>query len=44
LQESDMDPIQAWCEEHKCGIRTSFDTFKFKDKKHLTMFILRWGA
>jgi hypothetical protein len=44
LQESDMDPIQEWCESHRCGVRTSFDTFKFKDKKQLTMFILRWGA
>jgi hypothetical protein len=44
LQESDMDPIQIWCEEHRCGVRTSFDTFKFKDKKHLTIFILRWGV
>ena len=43
LSESDMDPIQAWCEEHNCGTRTSFDTFKFKNKKEITMFLLRWG-
>jgi hypothetical protein len=43
LQESDMDPVQAWCEEHHCGIRTSFDTFKFRNKKQITMFLLRWA-
>lgn len=43
LSESDVDPIQKWCEEHNCGVRTSFDTFQFKNKKQLTMFLLRWG-
>lgn len=43
LSESDVDPIQKWCEEHNCGIRTSFDTFQFKNKKQLTMFLLKWG-
>jgi hypothetical protein len=44
LQESDMDPIQEWCFKHKCGVRTSFDTFKFQNKKQITMFILKWGV
>lgn len=43
LSESDIDPIQKWCEEHNCGRRTSFDMFKFKNKKQMTMFLLRWG-
>ena len=43
LQESDMDPIQEWCDAHHCGIRTSFDTFKFRNKKQITMFLLRWA-
>jgi len=43
ISESDMDPIQKWCEEHNCGIRISFDTFQFKNKKEMTMFLLRWG-
>lgn len=43
LNESDIDPIHKWCEEHNCGVRTSFDTFKFKNKKEITMFLLRWG-
>lgn len=43
ITESDMDPIQKWCEEHNCGVRTSFDMIKFKNKKEMTMFLLRWG-
>lgn len=43
INESDMDPIQKWCEEHNCGVRTSFDMIKFKNKKEMTMFLLRWG-
>ena len=44
LNESDIDPIQRWCEKHNCGIRTSFDTFKFKNKKEITLFLLKWGS
>lgn len=43
LNEADVDPIQKWCEEHNCGRRTSFDTFQFRNKKEMTMFLLRWG-
>lgn len=43
LNEQTMDPIQKWCREHNCGVRTSFDTFQFKNKKEITMFLLKWG-
>jgi hypothetical protein len=43
LGEADMEPVQAWCEQHHCGRRTSFDTFQFKNKKEITMFLLKWG-
>ena len=43
LAERDIDPIQKWCEEHHCGVRTSFDTFRFKTQKEKMMFLLRWG-
>jgi hypothetical protein len=43
LSEEDMDPIQEWCKQTNCGVRTSFDMFKFKNKKEITMFLLRWG-
>lgn len=43
LSEKDIDPIQSWCEQNNCGRRLSFDTFQFKNKKQITMFLLRWG-
>ena len=43
LSEQDMDPIQEWCEQHNCGKRRSFDTFRFRNKKEITMFLLRWS-
>lgn len=43
LIESDIDPVQTWCQEHNCGRRTSFDTFKFKKPAEVAMFLLRWG-
>lgn len=44
VSEKHMDPIQEWCEQNNCGIRTSFDTFKFKNKSEITMFLLRWSS
>ena len=35
--------IVKWCEDNACGIRTSYDQFKFRDRDQLTMFILRWS-
>lgn len=43
LREQDIDPIQEWCEQHNCGTRTSFDTFRFRNKAQMTMFLLRWS-
>jgi hypothetical protein len=43
MSEQDMDPIQQWCEEHRCGTRMSFDIFKFKTDADITMFLLKWG-
>ena len=44
LNESDMDPIQAWSTECNCGTRTSFNVWKFKDEKHITMFLMKWSS
>jgi len=44
LNESDMDPIQAWSVECKCGVRTSFNTWQFKSAKQITMFLLTWSS
>ena len=43
LTQAEMDAVHEWCEQHHCGRRTSFDTFQFKSKKEMTMFLLRWG-
>jgi len=43
LSEDDLDPIQIWCELHRCGRRTSFNTFKFKNEKEVMMFMLKWA-
>jgi len=44
LKESDMDPIQKWCQDSNCGKRISFDMFQFKTDKQITMFLLRWSS
>jgi len=44
LNESDMDPVQAWCEECGCGTRMSFNVWKFKNEKHITMFLMKWSS
>jgi hypothetical protein len=43
LRDTDMDPIQDWCVANRCGVRTSFDTFKFRNERELTIFLLKWG-
>ena len=43
LNESDMDPIQAWSAECNCGVRTSFNVWQFKSEKQITMFLIRWS-
>ena len=43
LNESDMDPVQAWTEECRCGTRTSFNVWQFKNEKHITMFLMKWS-
>ena len=44
LNESDMDPIQAWTTECNCGTRMSFNVWKFKNEKQITMFLIRWAS
>jgi len=42
IREEDMVPIQEWCEKNNCGVRTSFDTWKFKKPEDMTFFLLKW--
>ena len=44
LQETDMDPIQAWTDECRCGTRMSFNVWHFKSEKQITMFLIRWSS
>jgi hypothetical protein len=43
LNESDMDPVQAWTDECHCGTRMSFNVWLFKNEKQITMFLIRWA-
>ena len=43
ISEADMDPVQAWCDQHDCGRRLSFDIFQFRDPHEITLFLLRWS-
>jgi hypothetical protein len=38
-----LNEMQAWCVEHECGKRMSYDMFGFKNEKQKTMFLIRWG-
>ena len=43
LRNTDMDPIQNWCVENRCGVRISFDMFEFRNEDELAFFLLRWS-
>jgi hypothetical protein len=43
ISDNDMLPIHEWCLKNHCGRRVSFDTFQFKSRKEMTMFLLRWS-
>ena len=43
LKESHLDPVQEWCDEHKCGRRISFDMFLFRTEADMTTFLLKWS-
>jgi len=42
IQEEDMVAVADWCSTCNCGKRTSFDTFRFKNEKQVTMFLMKW--
>jgi len=44
LNESDMDPVQAWSINCRCGERMSFNVWQFKSEKHITMFLMKWAS
>ena len=43
LREKDMQVIADWVKETGIGKRTSFDTFRFRSRTDMSMFLLRWN-
>ena len=43
LREDEMEAVQAWSNECNCGTRMSFNIWKFKNEKQITMFLIRWS-
>jgi hypothetical protein len=43
LRDYDLDPIQEWCVHNRCGRRTSFEQFRFRNEQEVTMFLLKWS-
>lgn len=36
--------ISQWCEDNNCGRRTAYNQFKFKNRKQLNWFLLKWES
>ncbi len=43
LRDTHLEPVQEWCMHNKCGRRTSFEQFRFRNEQEVTMFLLKWG-
>jgi len=43
LCDDDMYPVQEWSIECNCGVRMSFNVWKFKNEKQITMFLIKWS-
>jgi hypothetical protein len=43
LNESDMDPVQEWSIKCNCGVRMSFNVWKFTSEKQITLFLIKWS-
>lgn len=45
LRDSDMDEVQQWLWTNiPTAKRLSFDTWLFKEDKHITMFLMKWST
>ena len=38
-----LEEIQAWTQEHGCGVRKSYNSWEFRNDQEITMFLLRWS-
>ena len=43
LKEEDIEKINEYVRTHELGIRIAYDVWKFKNKKSLTFFMLKYG-
>lgn len=45
LRDTDMDEVQKWVWDcMPTTKRMSFDTWLFKEEKHITMFLMKWTS
>ena len=42
LTEPELDAIMQWSMENQCGVRMSWDMWKFRNQSELTAFVLKW--
>lgn len=38
-----LEKVQQWSNEHQCGNRIAWHTWKFKSKEEMTVFLLKWS-
>ena len=43
IYDDDLIPVHKWCHDNNCGKRISFDQFRFRNRKEITMFLLKWA-
>lgn len=37
-----IDEVEQWCQTNDCGVRLSFNAFRFRTEQERTFFLLRW--
>lgn len=38
-----LEKVQQWSKDHHCGVRTAWNTWKFKSEAEITVFLLKWA-
>ena len=42
LTETAADAIMEWTMQNRCGVRMSFDMWRFRSEKELLAFVMKW--
>jgi hypothetical protein len=42
-EDAALRMVQDWSEQNKCGSRTAYNVWKFKNEDDMTFFLLRWA-